>query len=80
MASNAELEILSESSSCHYCPSSSESDSIELLQVAIRFKKHLEKETTNLPFFRCRNKWRNKVGVVSKQLKDGAHSPISWLL
>ena len=34
--------------------------------------KRLEKEETVLPFFRCTNQWRNEVGVVSKQLKEGA--------
>ena len=47
-------------------------ESRELSQVAIRFMKHLEKEETILPFFRCTNQWRNEVGVVSKQLKEGA--------
>ena len=35
MASNAELEILSESSSCHSCPSSLESDTQSQLTLSI---------------------------------------------
>ena len=44
-------------------------ESRELSQVAIRFMKQ---EDTVLPFFRCTNQWSNEVGVVSKQLKEGA--------
>ena len=46
-------------------------ESRELSQVAIRFMKRLEKEETVLPFCRCTDQWRNEVGVVSKQLKEG---------
>lgn len=65
MASNAELEILSESSSCHSCPSSSESDTQSQLTLSILDKLkpptvsdlHRKRKTkTNTPATRVRRK------------------------
>ena len=47
-------------------------ESKELLQVGIELMKRLEREETVLPTSRYTNQWRNEVGVVSKQLKEGA--------
>ena len=48
-------------------------ESKELLQVGIEIMKCLEREEVVRTTSHRTNQWRNEVGIVSKQLREGVH-------